>query len=126
LEEVLLAMRRKQPLYIAGGFGGAAHLVADAFEGKRPGHLTREYQESMGQPYLDTLRLYERRRRELPDLQLSDMDYSAAELELEKYGVQGLAATNGLSEKENHELFITGSVDAAVYLTMKGLSAIRR
>jgi hypothetical protein len=126
VEEVLLSIRRKQPLYIAGGFGGAAHLVADAFEGKRPGHLTREYQESMGQPYLDTLRLYERSRRELPDLQLSDMDYSAAALELEKYSVQGLAATNGLTEKENQELFITGSVDAAVYLTMKGLSAIRR
>jgi SLOG cluster2/TIR domain len=126
VEEVLLAIRRRQPLYIAGGFGGAAHLVADAIEGKRPGNLTREYQESMEQPYVNTLRLYEQRRRELPALRLSDMDYGAAALELEKYGLRGVAAANGLTEKENQELFMTGSVDAAVYLTMKGLSTIRR
>jgi SLOG cluster2/TIR domain len=126
VEEVLLAIRRRQPLFIAGGFGGAAHLVADAIEGRRPAQLRRQYQESMEQPYLETLRLYEQRRKQSPNLDLSDMDYTAAASELEKYGVQGLAATNGLTEKENHELFTTGSVDAAVYLTMKGLSAIQR
>lgn len=126
VEEVLLAIRRRQPLFIAGGFGGAAHLVADAIEGRRPAQLRRQYQESMEQPYLETLRLYEQRRKQSPNLDLPDMDYTAAASELEKYGVQGLAATNGLTEKENHELFTTGSVDAAVYLTMKGLSAIQR
>jgi hypothetical protein len=126
VEEVLLAIRRRQPLFIAGGFGGAAQLVADAIEGKQPAHLRRQYQENMDQPYLETLRLYELRRKQSPNLDLSDMDYTAAASELEKYGVQGLAATNGLTEQENHELFMTGSVDAAVYLTMKGLSAIQR
>lgn len=126
VEEALLAIRRKQPLYIAGGFGGSAHLLADALEGKCPPRLTRQYQETLEQPYLETLRFYEQRRKQSPNLALSDMDYTAVASELQKYGVKGLAATNGLTEKENRELFMTGSVDAAVYLTMKGLSAIQR
>ena len=52
------------------------------------------------------------------------MNYDAARTELEKYGVSGLAGANGLSEDENRELFNTGSIDAALFLIMKGLSAI--
>jgi hypothetical protein len=126
VEEVLLAIQRQQPVYIAGGFGGAARIVADVIEGKKPPNLSRSFQERIGQPYIETFRFYEERRKQSSDVQLPDMDYTAAALELQNYGIQGLVATNGLTEKENHELFTTGSVDAAVYLTMKGLSAIRR
>jgi hypothetical protein len=125
VEEVLFAIRKKQPLFIAGGFGGAAHLVASAIDGKHPTHLTREYQESLGQPYSETLRFYEDRGTQF-DLDLSDVDYGAVAVQLEGYGVNGLAVSNGLSADENCELFSTGSVDVAVYLTMKGLSTIAK
>jgi hypothetical protein len=123
IEEVLFAIRKKQPLYIAGGFGGAAHVVAEAVEGKKPTQLTREYQGLLGQSYNETLRFYDQRRKQSYDLNLSDVDYGATAVELEKYGVHGLAVANGLSGDENRELFNTGSVDVAVYLTMKGLAA---
>ena len=124
VEEVLLATRKRQPLYIAGGFGGAAHIVALALQGEKPIALMRESQEHLSPDYAATLSFYEKRRSESPALGLPDMNYGAATAELEKYGVPGLAATNGLSEDENRELFNTGSVDAALFLIMKGLSAI--
>jgi hypothetical protein len=99
-------------------------LVAEAIDGKRPNQLTREHQGRLGQSYSETLNFYDQRRKQLPDPQLSDMDYESAALELEKCGVHGLGVLNGLSDDENRELFHTGSVDVAVYLTMKGLSAI--
>jgi hypothetical protein len=52
------------------------------------------------------------------------VDYGAATVEFEQFGVQGLVATNGLTASENQELFGMGSVDAALYLTMKGLAAV--
>ena len=124
VEEVLLAIRKKQPLYIAGGFGGAAHTVALALQGEKPKMLSREYQERQSPDYAATLSFYEKRRHESPTLALPDMNYDLVKAELEKYGVAGLAAANGLSEDENQELFKTGGVDAALFLIMKGLSAI--
>ena len=74
VEEVLLAIQRQQPLYIAGGFGGAAHIVADVIEGKKPPNLSRSFQERIGQPYIETFRFYEERRKQSSDVQLPDMD----------------------------------------------------
>jgi hypothetical protein len=124
VEEVLLATRKKEPLYIAAGFGGAAHIVALALQGEKPNVLSREYQQRQSPDYAETLSFYEKRRSESPALALPDMNYDAVRAELEKYGVAGLAAANGLSEGENRELFKTGSVDAALFLIMKGLSTI--
>ena len=62
VEEVLLATRKRQPLYVAGGFGGAAHVVALAFDGVSAPALTRESQERLSPDYAPTLSFYENRR----------------------------------------------------------------
>jgi SLOG cluster2/TIR domain len=124
VEEVLLAIRRSQPVYVAGGFGGAAHVVAAALQGQRPPRLSNRYQQSISSEYSATLSFFERRRSQLPSLGLAEVGYDAATAALEKYGVQGVAATNGLTEEENLELFTTGSADAALFLVMKGLCTI--
>ncbi len=121
IEEVLLAIRRGQPLYIAGGFGGAARLAAAALDGRSPKYLTRAYQESISPSYAETLRFYEDRQTQF-DLPGVNFEHIASELK--NYGVSKLAAINGLTESENRELFSTGSIDAALHLMMKGLAAI--
>jgi hypothetical protein len=121
VEEVLLATRRSQPVYVAGGFGGAAQVVAAAFQGQRPPRLSNGYQQCISSEYSATLSFYEGRRSQATSLGLDDASYDTVSAELEKYGVRGLAATNGLTEEENLELFTTGSADAALFLVMKGL-----
>jgi hypothetical protein len=122
VEETLLSIRRNQPIYIVGGFGGAARVVALAVYGQKPSYLSREYQNHTSSDYTATLSFYEKRKSESPGLNLADTDYSSARRELEAYGVRGLAAKNGLTEAENLELFSTGSIDVALFLIMKGLS----
>jgi SLOG cluster2/TIR domain len=122
IEEVLLAARRKQPLYILGGFGGAARLAAAAISHRNPELLTRERQRNISDAYSETLRFYESRRSQFD---LPDVDFSHLRAELERCGISGLAETNGLSPAENEHLFHTGSVETALQLTMKGLSSIQ-
>lgn len=123
VEEALLAIRAGSPTYVLGGFGGAAKLVADALSGHYPIHFSVEYQEKMSPGYADMLALYDQHYRQLaPDA--IKVDYDALVEEFNQYGVSGLAASNGLSEDENRFLFTTASVDAGLYLIMKGLTTI--
>jgi hypothetical protein len=124
VEEALLAIRRKQPLYVVGGFGGAARLVGLALRGQKPEALTREYQTCASPPYGEMLSIYAEERAK--DSALPDIDYDAIAAELGTYGMEGLAATNGLTVEENLELLRVASIDAVVYLTMKGLARCRR
>ncbi len=120
VEEALLALRRGQPVYVAGGFGGAARLVAMAVQGKKPEALTMDYQTSVSPAYGEMLRVYDGERAKDPTL--PGVDYGEVVAEFERCGVEGLAAANGLSADENLELLEAGSVDAALYLIMKGLA----
>ncbi|PWC40166.1 hypothetical protein TSO221_25660 [Azospirillum sp. TSO22-1] len=122
VEEVLLATRAGHPVYVLGGFGGGARLVARALAGEQPDELTRAYQEARSPDYAETLRYYDAVRTREPALGLPPIDYAAVTAELNRYGLSGLSAANGLSEEENRILFTTASVDAAVHLIMRGLT----
>ncbi len=124
VEEVLLAIRAGRPVYVLGGFGGAARLVARALSGESPEELTRTYQETVSPDYAATLAYYDDMRARNPGLALPPVDYEGLVGELNRYGVSGLAATNRLTEEENRFLFATANVDAAVYLIMKGLACL--
>lgn len=124
VEETLLALRRGEPVYVAGGFGGAARLVAQAIRGERPEALTLDYQTKASPAYGEMLRVHAQERAKEPAL--PGIDYDEVVSELERCGVDGLAAGNGLSENENVELMEAASIDAALYLIMKGLAAKRR
>jgi hypothetical protein len=124
LEEVLQAIDAGHPVYVLGGFGGAARLVAAALEGGLPKALTREWQESHSPAYRETCAFYDAKRASEPRLSLPPIDYGAAVARLGRYGTRGIAAANGLEEEENRYLFHTASVDAALYLVMKSLTAI--
>lgn len=122
LEEVLVAIRRSQPVYVLGGFGGAARLVAEALAGGRPEELSADQQLRLSPSYGETLAVHAREHARAPDSVPAPPDYAAVVAELNAFGVVGLSASNGLSEDENRALFATASVDAAVSLLMRGLT----
>jgi hypothetical protein len=70
------------------------------------------------------LALYDEARAADPSLPA--VDYGAIIDELTRHGVAGLAATNGLTAEENIELFRVASIDAALYLIIKGLAKLTR
>ncbi|MEA3273751.1 MAG: TIR domain-containing protein [Pseudomonadota bacterium] len=118
VEEVLLALRRSQPVFLLGGMGGCARAIIDAIEGRRPRELTAEYQaESAG--YAEFLDYVKEQVKQHPDA--VEVDYQAMVDELQQAGVAGL--NNGLSEAENRELFETPHIPVMVSLVLKGLAA---
>jgi len=122
LEEVVLAIRRSRPVYVLGGFGGAARLVAEALGGGQPEALSLAWQRRLSPPYGDMLAVHAREHARAPAAVPPPPDYAAVVAELNAFGVAGLSASNGLSEDENRALFATASVDAAVSLLMRGLT----
>lgn len=124
VEEVLISIRRSRPVYVLGGFGGAARLLSKALAGGRPKALSLDKQRRLSPSYGEMLDVHTREHARAPAAVPRPPDYAAVVSELNAFGVAGLSASNGLSEDENRALFTTASVDAAVSLLMRGLSRI--
>ncbi len=98
IEETILTMRARKPVFIAGGFGGAAGDMAVA----------------LGLDPENWLRLDEPSNPHLAELEAT----------VEKTG--WVASNNGLTDDENHRLAITYRASEAAYLIVTGLSRLSR
>jgi SLOG-like protein len=98
IEETILTMRARKPVFMAGGFGGAAGDMAVAL-GLDPEKWLRLDEPS--NPYL-------------------------AELQVAAKEVGWVASNNGLNEDENHRLAITYRASEVAYLIVTGLSRLSR
>ena len=132
LEEALLAIGRNQPLYVLGGFGGAARNVVQALQGEKPAEFDMAFQRAKSPDYAAAMDAYGQLRTRRPDLNLPEPDFAAATQTLATHGAETggapspLSQANGLSGDENRMLFATASLDQATYLIMKGLERIFR
>jgi SLOG cluster2/TIR domain len=116
MEEALLTLRAGRPLYVCGGLGGVAALLADLLEGQVPPRFTWEHQRQA--PFSDEMRrLYAIHGVEW-------WDYPAMRDLAAQTGAAGLAASNGLNTDENRELFRTCDVDRIVELLLTGLERV--
>lgn len=112
LEEVLCSIENKQPVFLIGGFGGCARMVADIIEGKSRQEMSWDYHrkapcaEEMKQEYLNRGGDW--------------WDYPEMTEYIKQKGFKGL--NNHLSETENATLFHTKNVDEIVRLLLKGLN----
>ncbi len=113
-EEAVLALRSQIPLYVAGGFGGCARLVADMLQGAKPAELSLDYQLENTPRYRDLAgaAVAEGQAPAFDELQET---FTAA-------GIKGLR--NGLSESDNLRLMRTDDVDEIVALVVQGLRRI--
>jgi hypothetical protein len=116
MEEALLTLRAGRALYVCGGFGGVAGLLADLLEGRVSAKFTWDYQRQA--PFSDGMKeLYARQGVEW-------WDYPAMRELVAQTGAAGLARCNGLSTDENLELFRARDIDRIVELLLTGLETI--
>ncbi|MDR4493371.1 MAG: TIR domain-containing protein [Nitrospirales bacterium] len=114
LEEILLSIEVKQPVYLIGAFGGCAHLVIEAIEGRQLAMLTWEHHRMV--PFSDQLQgLY--RKRGIPWDQ-----YDSIFRRLHDGGFDLLS--NGLQPDENRELAVTRSTERIIELILAGLQRV--
>lgn len=115
VEEALIAVERRTPLFVLGGFGGCARVVWDAIEGGTPRELDLDYQDRHGQSYRDLVRDY---NAWAAGAGQRAVDYDGIRAAFAAAGPGGL--NNGLSAAENHRLARTPYVPEMVALVLLG------
>lgn len=118
LEEACGALDNDCPLYILGGFGGAAGLLVDALEGETPQAFTEGGLSAKRPEYSAMLEA----ARALPNP--PDVDFTSALAKLHNCGAEGIAKRNGLSVDQNRMLWSTNDLDVGVALMMEGMRKI--
>jgi len=121
VEEALLTLQAKKPLYLLGGFGGASLALCQALQGQQPETLTQAYQCS-NKNYELLLQEFNQRVAE-EQLGIAPIDYAELLKTFAEFGVNGL--NNGLSIEENLVLFSTINTEEAIGLIMMGLARIQ-
>ena len=115
LEEGVIALRARQPLYLLGLFGGAARLLIDALSGT--------YREELTGSWISTLQGSDELRNEYRRRGHAVKAPEELAAELKQKGAAGLSAAlnNGLSEDENIELVRSDDPERIVALILSGL-----
>lgn len=112
LEELLLSIENKMPIYLLGGFGGIVSDICCFIEnGEVSDSLTESWQMENNNNYRELINLYKENGEKI--------EYSKM---LEK--IKNMEFNNGLSSKDNSELFNTVYIDEAIYLILKGIKNI--
>ena len=121
IEEALLALTSRRPLYLTSILGGAAEQVVEAIEGK-----------SMPDDFCATTplqNLYENPPVKEADSATQEdrlIDRTTVWGTFKETGREYLSATNGLTLEENDELLHTQVVDRAIELVLIGVSRLCR
>jgi hypothetical protein len=132
VEEAWRSLERKQPLYVVGGFGGAAALVAELLEKKdspipdrlkdetwlKHDYFRQATEKIDSDPYRERLGL----PRSMDDLAKTIKDLGVAFLDSDEVSV----AWNGLTVQENKALFRSRDPVLVTSLVMKGLLEVNR
>lgn len=120
VEEALLALDAGKPVYVLGGFGGAAATLADLLSGATPPGFTHAAIAARDPGYAGMTAFLDAEvsARSLPET--LRIDYAAIAERLQRLGVAGL--NNGLSEADNRALMRVQDIDEAVWLILKGLA----
>jgi hypothetical protein len=119
VEEAWLSLTQKRPLYLVGGFGGAARAVADLLLGQQRPEFTEDWARAHLPDYDAVIDLYEQQGVEVHTLMQLGADITAlAQAGLAK------ALNNGLTETENRELMGSTNAQRIATLVLTGLGRL--
>lgn len=111
LEEILISIENKKPLFLLGGFGGVTSSVCEMIINNHiPEKISKEWQLYNQSGYKELLDLYEKFNT-WNDFSYDDLDNI---IKIENLN-------NGLTKEDNYKLFKTQFIDEAIYLILKGM-----
>lgn len=115
LEELLISLEYKHPVYLVGAFGGITREAIEVLKGNQPNSFTNEFYFGNSE-YKKMVDIYNEKHTE------NSIDYKKYLTTLQSIGLKGITVQNGLSEEENLRLTITPHISEVVYLILKGLT----
>jgi hypothetical protein len=114
LEEIVIALDKKKPLFLLGGFGGVTASICKSIQTQvMNNELTEAWQIQNNAGYMDLLSFMDSRGER------DKVDYKAIEDKL-----INAELNNGLSEEDNEKLFTTPFIDEAMQFVFKGLKVL--
>jgi hypothetical protein len=114
LEEIMITLANKKPLFLLGGFDGIVGDVCKAILKKdTPNTLTENWQTSNNSGYKEL--------QALSTTHHHNCNYDDLVLTLHNLDISELSANSGLSEQEYKKLMLTPYVDECVHTILKGL-----
>lgn len=114
LEEIILALDERKPIFLLGAFGGVVGDVSKLLlGGDVSDSITENWQITHNEGYSDL--------QELARSHGYGCDYEAITATIRSHSVSDLASRCGLDELEYKRLMVTSFVDECVYLILKGL-----
>ena len=116
VEEAYYSLKANKPVYIIGGFGGAAKSLSKVICSELPKELTNEFQ------YNDEI--LQNFKKEYQDKASVPMDYDKLIHFFKQFNLEVFSELNGLSIDENLVLFESQNIHEIVFLIMKGLKKI--
>jgi hypothetical protein len=116
VEEAYYSLKANKPVYIIGGFGGAAKSLSKVICGELPKELTNEFQ------YSDEL--IQNFKKEYQDKASVPMDYDKLNHFFKRFNLEVFSELNGLSIDENLVLFESQNIHEIIFLLIKGLKKI--
>lgn len=134
VEEALMSCLVGQPLYLSALLGGVTEQVIRAIQGKgESASLDFELPERVAEAYAGAeIGIKPKLEAKLTKSHLRKIyDYDGHLTSKEiltifgNYGLERLAANNGLSQKENHYLFNAGTIDEVIGWVLTGLARLR-
>lgn len=115
LEETWLTMSEGKPVYLIGGFGGAAAKIISLLKGEDVLEFTNEFQYS--DEFSNAFKDYVSERYPW-------MDYGVLKKKMRAFTIQKLSDMNKLTIEENEVLFTSKNIHEILYLVIKGLKAL--
>ena len=115
LEELLIALEHKHPVYLVGAFGGITKDAIEALKGNKPDSFSNEYYFD-NDDYKKMFLLFNDKHPS------NTIDYPKYLATLQQIGLNKIAELNGLSVGDNLRLTTTPHISEVVYLILKGLT----
>ncbi|WP_152268771.1 hypothetical protein [Agriterribacter humi] len=118
IEEAYYSLQANKPIYIIGGFGGAAKSLSRVIRGEVPKEFTNEFQYSNS--------FIQEFKKTYSDKASVLIDYNQLFDFFKQYNLERFSKMNGLSVDENIVLFESQNIHEIVFLIMKGLKVISK
>ena len=119
VEEAWLSITQKQPIYLMGGFGGAARAVSDVMLGLDRENLTDAWAKQSIKDYDAAMALYQTHGGEFRSIETMRAEIIAQS----KVGL-ALALNNGLDDAENRKLMHSTDAQQIAQLVLRGLEKL--
>jgi len=117
LEEILIAIDKKKPIFLLGAFGGVVGEVCKVLRGETyPEPLTETWQLTHNAGYID--------RQAIARAQGMHADYEQVKTALTGINIPALCKTSGLDEELFRRLMDSPFVDECVHLIVHGLKSL--